>query len=191
MEDPRFNPELYLEANKAEFAKIRFERDEFPTIFGTVMVALFADGGTLRIGKRVTINSAAWANPVGGERTCFLFKGDDAVIEIGDGTGMSNIMLAARTRITIGKNVALGAGMKVFDTDFHSIDLDDRLADVNIPTKPVTIEDGAFIGGDVIILKGVTIGKASVVGAGSVVAKNIPPGEIWGGNPAKFIKKLN
>jgi acetyltransferase-like isoleucine patch superfamily enzyme len=64
------------------------------------------------------------------------------------------------------------------------------LADVNIPTKPVTIEDGAFIGGDVIILKGVVIGENSVIGAGSVVAKSVPPGEIWAGNPAKFIRKL-
>ncbi|MCK5843786.1 MAG: hypothetical protein KAG97_03700 [Victivallales bacterium] len=54
----------------------------------------------------------------------------------------------------------------------------ERLADINIPTKSVTIEDGVFIG------------ENSVVGAGSVVVKSIPANEIWAGNPAKFIKKL-
>ena len=190
MDDEKFDAELYRDANEAEFAKVDFQCEEFPVIFGNVMISMFANGGSLRIGKGVTINSAIWANPVGGTQTCFLFKGDEAIIEIGDGTGMSNVMLAAKTRITIGKNVSLGAGMKVFDTDFHSIDLAERLADVNIPTKPVTIEDGAFIGGDVIILKGVVIGENSVIGAGSVVAKSVPPGEIWAGNPAKFIRKL-
>jgi acetyltransferase-like isoleucine patch superfamily enzyme len=47
-----------------------------------------------------------------------------------------------------------------------------------------------FIGARCIILKGVTIGEKSIVAAGSVVTKNIPEGEVWGGNPAKFIKKI-
>lgn len=49
-------------------------------------------------------------------------------------------------------------------------------------------EDGAFIGGNSIILKGVKIGKNSVVGAGSVVTRDIPDGEIWAGNPARKIR---
>ncbi len=40
------------------------------------------------------------------------------------------------------------------------------------------------------ILKGVTVGEESIVAAGAVVVKSIPPGDIWGGNPAKFIRKL-
>ena len=57
-------------------------------------------------------------------------------------------------------------------------------------TKPVEIREGAFVGAHCIILKGVTIGKEAIVGAGSVVTKSIPDGEIWGGNPAKFIRKI-
>ena len=53
------------------------------------------------------------------------------------------------------------------------------------------IKDHAFIGAHSLILKGVTIGKYSVVGAGSVVTKSIPDGEIWAGNPAHFIRKLS
>ena len=52
------------------------------------------------------------------------------------------------------------------------------------------IEDNVFIGAHSTILKGVTIGQNSIIGACSVVTKNIPPNEIWAGNPAKFIKKL-
>ena len=62
--------------------------------------------------------------------------------------------------------------------------------DTHIKTKPILIKEGAFIGAQSIILKGVTIGKHSVVGAGSVVTKDIPDGEIWGGNPAVFIRKV-
>ncbi len=181
--------ELYREHNEKEFEKVTLVCDEFPTIYGEIVVCGYH--GTVKIGKNVTINSAFWANPVGGTQTAFLIKGKGAVIEIGDNCGFSNVVLAAKTHIAIGKNVFLGGGVRIFDTDFHSTDLQERLDDVNIPTKPVVIEDGCFIGADAIILKGVTVGKESVVGAGSVVAKSIPPGEIWGGNPAKFIKKLN
>jgi len=190
MSEDKFNAELYREHNENEFKKVTFIYDEFPTIFGEILIAKFADGGTIKIGRNVTINSAFWANPVGGTQTCLLIKGPEALIEIGDNTGMSNCIIASRTRVTIGENVNIGGGVKIFDTDFHSLDLQERIDDVNIPSKPIVLEDGCFIGADAIILKGVTIGKESVVAAGAVVAKNIPAGEIWGGNPAKFIKKL-
>jgi len=59
-----------------------------------------------------------------------------------------------------------------------------------VKSAPIVIEDGAFVGGSSLIMKGVTIGRHSIVAAGSVVTKDIPPNEIWGGNPAKFIRKL-
>lgn len=166
------------------------EYSDFPTINGRLMIALFATRGRLRIGKNVIINSGVQANPVGGHHTILLFKGDDALIEIGDAAGISNATICAREHVYIGNGVYLGAGCKIFDTDFHSADYDERVADTSIPSRPVRIEDKVFIGSDAIVLKGVTIGERSVVGAGAVVAKSIPPGEIWGGNPAKFIKKL-
>lgn len=79
----------------------------------------------------------------------------------------------------------------IYDNDFHSISYTERInGDKNIKAAPVIIQDGAFIGAHSIILKGVTIGARSVVGAGSVVAKSIPSDEVWAGNPAKFIRKL-
>jgi acetyltransferase-like isoleucine patch superfamily enzyme len=103
---------------------------------------------------------------------------------------MSNAMIAAYEHVFIGKHVNLGAGCKIMDTDFHSLDLDERIRNVNIPHRPVRIEDGVFIGTEAMILKGVTVGAESVVAAGAIVVKSIPPGEIWGGNPARFIRKL-
>jgi len=163
-----------------------------PRIFGRIHVADFsgAGDGTLRFGRNVVINSGFRANPVGGERTALLFKGPGAVIEIGDDTGISNAMIAAYERVSIGRNVNLGAGCKIMDTDFHPLDLAERIRNVNIPHRPVRIEDGVFIGTEAMILKGVTIGAESIVAAGAVVVKSIPPGEIWGGNPARFIRKL-
>ena len=55
----------------------------------------------------------------------------------------------------------------------------------------VVIEDNVFIGAHTTILKGVKIGKNSIIGSCSLVSKEIPPNEVWGGNPAKFIKKIN
>ena len=55
---------------------------------------------------------------------------------------------------------------------------------------PVEIGPRAFIGGHTIILKGVTIGEGAVIGAGTLVAKDVPPYEVWAGRPAKRIKQL-
>lgn len=58
----------------------------------------------------------------------------------------------------------------------------------NIPRKRTYIEDGVWIGANCIIRQGIKIGKGAVIGAGSVVVKNVPDGEIWAGNPARMIK---
>lgn len=57
--------------------------------------------------------------------------------------------------------------------------------------KPITIEDGVWIGGGVIVLPGVTIGHGSVIGAGSVVTKSIPSNVVAVGNPCRVIRKIN
>lgn len=86
----------------------------------------------------------------------------------------------------------MGGGVKLYDTDFHSIYYEERMRkiDPGIKSKPILIKEGAFIGAHSIVLKGVTIGKYSVIGAGSVITKDIPDNEVWAGNPARFIKKL-
>lgn len=112
---------------------------------------------------------------------------------IGHHTGMTNSTINCHQSIIIGNYVNIGAGCIIVDSNFHSLNWRDRLDGTDISKKknaPVVIKDLAFIGTHSIILKGVTIGEKSIIGAGSVVTHNIPDGEIWAGNPAKFIKKI-
>lgn len=115
-------------------------------------------------------------------------------LTIGHHSGMTNSTINCHESITIGHHVNIGAGCLIFDSDFHSLNWRDRLDGSDITKKknaPVIIKDLAFIGTRSIILKGVTIGEKSIIGAGSVVTNNVPDGEIWAGNPARFIKKIN
>ena len=101
--------------------------------------------------------------------------------------------MCSQSSIYIGKHVMLGGGVKIYDTDFHSVNYLERRDienDNNRTTKPVVIEEDAFIGAGSIILKGSYIGARSVIGAGSVVSGKIPSGEVWAGNPARFIRKI-
>lgn len=103
-------------------------------------------------------------------------------------------------KITIGNNVLIAPNVQIY-TATHPIDLDERLTPVDTLegiqyvrhtfALPVTIGDGSWIGGGVIILPGVTIGEGSVIGAGSVVTKDIPANCLAVGNPCKVIRKIN
>ena len=147
--------------------------------------------GKIFFGKGVKINSKLAANPIGGDTQTVLFCDKGAELVVGNNTGMSNCAIVAKQSVTIGNNVKIGGSVKIYDNDFHALDATERNFGSDKPKcAPVVIKDGAFIGAFSIILKGVTIGENSIVGAGSVVTKNIPDNEIWAGNPAKFIKKI-
>lgn len=90
----------------------------------------------------------------------------------------------APNKIFIGNNVAITAGVKILT---HYLDPSRKGRIFRI--GEVHIEDDVFIGVNVIICNSVTIGKGAIVGAGSVVTKNIPPYQVWAGNPAKFSKQ--
>ncbi len=113
---------------------------------------------------------------------------------VGDNSGVTNVSIQCFDRITIGNNVNIGNGTVIFDTNFHSLDWEirsDRSKDIKSAiTSPVIIEDYVFVGARCIIGKGVRIGEKSIIAAGSVVVKDVPPCQLWGGNPARFIKKL-
>lgn len=145
----------------------------------------------IRIGENCIIRSSALDNPTSGFNHTYLFaKNIDGII-IGRNVGISNAVIYSREKVIIEDNVLIGSGVKIWDTDFHSLDYEERigLCKENPKTAPVVIKEGAFIGACSIILKGVTVGKKAIVGAGSVVTKNIPAGEVWAGNPAKYIKE--
>lgn len=153
-----------------------------------------ARGGKCTIGKNFRLNNGNAGNPIGRPQKCVLFVDKDSTLVIGNNVGMSSTALVAHKRIIIGNNVKLGAGVCIYDTDFHSLDktlrADRYLDSRNIVNAPILISDNAFIGAHSTILKGVTIGENSIIGACSVVTKSIPADEIWAGNPARFIKSI-
>lgn len=147
-----------------------------------------ADG--IVIGDHTSINSNRSSNPIGGDTKTILFAKGDGKIRIGNHCGISNATIFAEESIVIGDNVRIGGGTKIYDTDFHWLEAEKRINEHGGVKKPVVVKDGAFIGAHTIVLKGVTIGEGSVIGAGSVVTKSIPDREIWGGNPARFIRSI-
>ncbi len=148
--------------------------------------------GKIQIGTHFITNSGKNLNPIGGDTISRFIVRKNAMLVIGDHVGLSNTTIVCWSQITIGNYVYIGGSCKIWDTDFHSIDPIERrhYGDNNVKTAPITIGDYVFIGGGSIILKGVSIGKNSIIAAGSVVTKSIPDNEIWGGNPAKKIKSV-
>ena len=148
--------------------------------------------GSYTIGDNCHFISKETVSPVGGNRVVFQTFSPDSSITIGNNVGISHTIICARVGVTIEDNVLIGGGVKIYDTDFHSVNYEERLMspDPGIKSKPVRICEGAFIGGHSIILKGVTVGRHSVIGAGSVVTHDVPDYEIWAGNPAVFVKRL-
>lgn len=145
------------------------------------------------IGNNCVIRSSIYTNTLGGMKECRFVTYNDGKIFIGNNVGITNTCINAHSTITIEDNVNIGGDCKIYDSDFHSIEYNKRIKanDNEYVSKPIVIKEGAWIGAHSIILKGVTIGKRSVIGAGSVVTCDIPNDEVWGGNPARFIKKIN
>lgn len=160
---------------------------------GGIPYVMVARKGKMEIGKNFSMNNGIKHNPIGCPQPCTFFVDNGCKITIGDNVGISQSALIALADITIGNNVKIGGGTALYTSDFHSLDPDKRAIREDFEHRksaPIIIGNDAFIGARCIILKGVTIGDAAIVGAGSVVSKSIPPREIWAGNPAKFIRKI-
>lgn len=146
------------------------------------------------IGEGFVANSGFFYNNIGRQQATSIIAKKGSTIRIGSNVGISSCTLVSQKKIIIGNNVRIGGNVVVYDSDFHSLDVKERISipevKINIRSKEVTIEDNVFIGSHVTILKGSHIGENSIIGACSVISGNVPPNEIWGGNPAKFIKKL-
>lgn len=108
-----------------------------------------------------------------------------AVFEMGDHCNIGDrAEIHVAERITLGNNVIISWDCVLMDHDYHCLEgAQERI-------RPVVIEDDVWIGCRVIVLPGVRIGRGSVVGAGSVVTKDIPPGVLVAGNPAREIRAI-
>ncbi|WP_298487922.1 acyltransferase [uncultured Maribacter sp.] len=155
---------------------------------------MVARGGFFSIGKNFRINNTINSNPIGCVQPCMFFVDSKAKLVLGDNVSLSQTAIVCHENIVIGNNVKMGGGVCVYDTDFHSLDKNKRttIADdfANKKMAPVYIKDNVFIGANTTILKGVTVGENSIIGACSLVSKNIPSNEIWAGNPARKIKSI-
>ncbi len=117
-----------------------------------------------------------------------------ATLHIGNCSGMSGGLIWATESITIGDHVNIGGNCSIMDGDMHNTDWRMRRKDreevVTYKKAPISIDDDVWIGANCTILKGVHIGARSIIGAGSVVNKDIPSDCIAGGNPCKVIKSI-
>jgi len=151
---------------------------------------LLKGNGKISFGKNVQIG----CNP-----SPFLYNGymyiearnTSSIIKIGDGVFFNNnlVLICDKSSITIGNNVLIGTNVEIIDSDFHNILPGKRLG-TDYVCKEVRIEENVFIGSNVKIMKGVIIGKNSVIANSSVVVKSIPENVIAAGNPAKVIKSV-
>lgn len=163
-------------------------------IQGRPIVSL-ASGSRIRIGARCVLCSDSQINALGINHPVVLRTlRPGAEIVIGEDTGMSGGSICAAVSVRIGAGCLIGANVTLADTDFHALSPANRRYNRNpdeIVVSPIVIEDNVFIGADVFVLKGVTIGKNSVIGAGSVVTRDIPENSIAAGNPARVIKSIS
>ncbi len=139
----------------------------------------------ITIGNNCEFLSRSAANLIGINRPCIITTNtEEAVLEIGNNCGFSGTVVGAFKKIKIGNNVRCGANTVITDSDWHPDD--PRVSDA----KPVIIGNNVWLGINVVVLKGVEIGENTVIGANSLVTKNIPANVIAAGNPCKEIAKL-
>jgi len=110
-----------------------------------------------------------------------IFIGDKVFIGYNCGIG-------GKGKIIIGKNVCIGSNVNIISSNHNYADFSRHILDQGHTSKEVIIGDNVWIGSNSVILPGIHVGKFSVVGAGSVVTKNVPPYTVVAGNPAKKIK---
>lgn len=160
---------------RAKWALRRCDRvGPWPRLFGRVMVK---NHGRITIGERLLM----YGGTVRGE----LVTAPGGVIEIGDQVFINyGVSISAHTLVKIGNRCQIGNYSLLMDNDYHQIGDKTMLGH----STPIILEDDVWLGARVIILKGVTIGQGAVIGAGSVVTRDIPPRSVAVGQPARVVK---
>lgn len=151
---------------------------------------LIKGDGKVIIGEKVQIgyelSPAFWST-----YTYFDLRGKESYIRLGEGVMLNNntSFSADQAGIEIGKKTVAGVNLSILTSDGHSLNPEKRHSD-QMPHRSVTVGENVFIGDNVMILKGVTICNNSVIGAGSVVTKDIPKDVVAAGNPCRVIRLL-
>lgn len=160
--------------------------------YGVPIIDIFP-GSSVTLGDNVTLISESFATALGVNHPVVLRTMTAAAkINIGDAVGISGGSICAASLVEIGNESMLGANVVVADTDFHSLHPGLRSGHTHstVGVADVRIGRRVFIGTNSIVLKGVTIGDNSVIGAGSLVSKSVPSNCIAAGNPCRIIREL-
>lgn len=148
-------------------------------------------GARITIGDNFYLSSGNGVNPIASNLQADVYVEPGATLTIGNNVGMSSTRLWIHESARIGNNVKIGGCVLITDTDAHPMDyMARRSSNEGTKSAPVVIEDDVWVGAHCIILKGVTIGARSIIGAGSVVTKSIPADCVAAGNPCRVIKNL-
>jgi len=146
----------------------------------------------ISIGEWFTLTSGEAFNPICRNlKACLCARGKGQIV-IGDHVGMSSPCIWSTNLIQFGSHVLVGGDCLFIDNDAHNIDAVERRTPAlrsKIKSAPIVIEDEVFIGARCTVLKGVTIGARSVIGAGSVVTESIPADCVAAGNPCRVIRQ--
>jgi acetyltransferase-like isoleucine patch superfamily enzyme len=114
-----------------------------------------------------------------------------SIIQIGDESLLHGTIIHSRDSVIIGKNCMFGPGVVILDNDSHNTSIDPTIRRTGkIVALPVIIGNNVWVGMHTIIMKGVHIGDNSIIASGSVITKDVPPNQLFGGNPASFLKNL-
>jgi acetyltransferase-like isoleucine patch superfamily enzyme len=148
-------------------------------------------GSMIQIGKQCRFRSDFSSNLVGINRPCGISTHSKrAQIIIGNNCGFSGSIVGAYEKIEIGNGVIAGANTTITDFDWHSVNPANRSTGGEMRSAPILIEDNVWLGLNCLILKGVTIGENTIVGANAVVASSLPANVIAAGNPARVLHTL-
>lgn len=139
-----------------------------------------------RNGSRITLNKGSYF----AEGT-LLRVTENAEFSMGVNSGFNSYcVITCRDKIEIGDNVMFGPFVTIHDHD-HVYKTKGSMKTSGYVTKPIVIEDDVWVGGNVVILKGVTIGKGSVIAAGTVVTKEVPPYTVVYNKKEMIVKQIN
>ncbi len=156
-----------------------FQMEQLPYLVGS---------GIIRLGDHVTLS--------GKQVIIFGNRGEGTpLLSIGHHTFLGHAcILAISSSVTIGNHCLIASDVRISDYDGHPVDAVARRTGLPSPPegiRPVVIGDDVWIGNMATILKGVTIGDRSIVGAGAVVTRDVPPDVVVAGNPARIVKQLS
>lgn len=162
-------------------------------IYGKPIVSL-NDDSHVSIGARCSLISKSERTALGVSHPVILRTlRAGARLRIGNDVGLSGAAICAAVEVSIGDRVLLGSGVMISDTDFHPLQPVGRRYAPPPPPRAgdcVLIGDDVFIGARSVILKGVTIGEGTVVGAGSLVTSSLPTRVVAAGNPCRVLRSL-